>query len=386
MTRAEELEKTLTMLVQFGGVISAETNLTRLLEVIAEQVKKMLNGDRCSVFIMDRQTNELWSKIAQGMQQTEIRVPFGIGIAGHVAATGLTINILDAYKDTRFNRDLDMMTGYQTRTILAVPLKNVGGRIIGVFEVMNKDHGAFDTEDEGILQLLGSLAASAIENAQLYESLSKSQLETIYRLAVTAEYRDQQDTAIHLRHISEYSALIAQGMGLPEREVQNIRYASPLHDIGKVGIADAILLKPGKLTPEEFEEMKKHTLYGAKILSGAESSLLQIACKVAASHHEKFNGEGYPARLKGEQIPIYARIVSVADVFDALCMQRVYKPKWDPEKAKDYILEEKSKAFDPVVVEAFERTYLDSLKVCAITDGKTTVIPGIAKELHKHSY
>jgi len=168
--------------------------------------------------------------------------------------------------------------------------------------------------------------------------------------------------------------------------VENLRYASPLHDIGKVGIADAILLKPGKLTPEEFEEMKKHTLYGAKILSGAESNLLQIACKVAASHHEKFNGEGYPARLKGEHIPIYARIVSVADVFDALCMQRVYKPKWDPERAKDFILEEKGKAFDPMVVEAFERTYLDILKIFAITDGKTTIIPGITKELHKYSY
>jgi len=374
------------MLVKFGGLISAETNLTRLLEVIADQVKLMLNGDRCSVFILDRQTNELWSKVAQGMQQTEIRVPFGKGISGHVASTGLTINITDAYKDTRFTQDIDMVTGYRTRTILAVPLKNVGGHIIGVFEVMNKDSGVFDTEDEGILQLMGSLAASAIENAQLYESLSKSQLETIYRLAVTAEYRDQQDTAIHLRHISEYSALIAKGMGLPESEVENIRYASPLHDIGKVGIADAILLKPGKLTPEEFEEMKKHTLYGAKILSNAESSLLQIACKVAASHHEKFDGTGYPARLKGEQIPFYARIVSVADVFDALCMQRVYKPKWDPEKAKEYILEEKGKAFDPDVVEAFERIYLDILKIYAISDGKTTIIPGITKEMHRYTF
>jgi len=386
MTRPEELEKRLNMLVKFGGLISTETNLTKLLEVIADQVKLMLNGDRCSVFIVDRQTNELWSKIAQGMQQTEIRVPFGKGIAGLVASTGRAINITDAYGDTRFNHDLDMMTGYHTRTILAVPLKNVGGHIIGVFEVMNKDQGFFGLEDEGILQLMGSLAASAIENAQLYESLSKSQLETIYRLAVTAEYRDQQDTAIHLRHISEYSALIAQGMGLPEREVENIRYASPLHDIGKVGIADAILLKPGKLTPDEFEEMKKHTLYGAKILSGAESSLLQIACKVAASHHEKFNGDGYPSRLKGEQIPIHARIVSVADVFDALCMQRVYKPKWDPEKAREYILEEKGKAFDPAVVEAFERTYADIIKIYAITDGKTTIIPGITKELHKYNF
>ena len=129
MTRPEELEKRLNLLVKFGGLISAETNLTRLLEVIAEQVQEMLNGDRCSVFILDRNTNELWSKVAQGMQQTEIRVPFGKGIAGNVASSGQFINIKDAYQDPRFNRDLDMMTGYQTTSILAVPLKNVAGRM-----------------------------------------------------------------------------------------------------------------------------------------------------------------------------------------------------------------------------------------------------------------
>ena len=386
MTRVEELENRLRLLVNFGSVVSKETNLTRLLELIAEQVATILGCERCSVFIMDKQTNELWSKIALGIQHPEIRVPFGKGIAGHVATSGLTINITDAYQDSRFDRDPDRLTGYRTRSVLAVPLKNVSGHIIGVFEAINKNGTPFNVDDEGILQLISSLAASGIENAQLYESLSKSQLETIYRLAVTAEYRDQQDTAIHLRHISEYSALIAQGMGLPEREVENIRYASPLHDIGKVGIADAILLKPGKLTAEEFEEMKKHTVYGAKILSNAESSLLQIACKVAASHHEKFDGTGYPARLKAEQIPVYARIVSVADVFDALCAQRVYKPKWDPQKAREYINGEIGKAFDPLVVEAFERVYGEILKMHAIGDGKSTIIPGISKELHRHTF
>ncbi|MCX5786801.1 MAG: GAF domain-containing protein [Elusimicrobia bacterium] len=386
MTKEEELQNRLNLLVQFGGVVSKETHLDKLLEIIAAQVKKILNCDRCTVFILDRHTNELWSKIAQDMQNTEIRMPFNKGIAGEVASTDRTINIRNAYNETHFNPDIDRLTGYATKTILAVPLKNVSGRIIGVFEVINKTTGYFDTEDEGILQLLGSLAASAIENAQLYESLSKSQLETIYRLAITAEYRDQQDTAIHLKHISEYSALIAQGMGLPEKEVENIRYASPLHDIGKVGIADIILLKPGKLTPPEYDEMKKHTLYGAKILANAESSLLQIACKVAASHHEKFDGTGYPSKLKGGQIPIYARIVSVADVFDALCMPRVYKPKWDPEKAHAYIREGSGTAFDPVVVEAFEKVYPGILKVYAVTDGKTTIIPGITKELNRYTY
>jgi len=243
MTKEEELQNRLNLLVQFGGVVSKETHLDKLLEIIAAQVKKILNCDRCTVFILDRHTNELWSKVAQDMQNTEIRMPGNKGIAGEVASTGHTVNIKNAYNDPRFNQDIDHLTGYRTETILAVPLKNVGGHIIGVFEVLNKKNGYFDTEEEGILQLLGSLAASAIENAQLYENLSKSQLETIYRLAMTAEYRDQQDTAIHLRHISEYSATIAHGMGLPEKEVENIRYASPLHDIGKVGISDAILLK-----------------------------------------------------------------------------------------------------------------------------------------------
>jgi HD-GYP domain-containing protein (c-di-GMP phosphodiesterase class II) len=385
MTRAEELENRLRLLVNFGGAVSKETNLSKLLELIAEQVKTILSCDRCSVFILDRHTNELWSKVALGMQHTEIRVPFGKGIVGHVASTGQTLNITDAYQDQRFTHDIDRVTGYRTRTILAVPMKNVGGHIIGVFEAMNKAGSPFDVDDEGILQLISSLAASAIENAQLYESLSKSQLETIYRLAVTAEYRDQQDTAIHLRHISEYSAMIAQGMGIPEREVESIRYASPLHDIGKVGISDAILLKPGRLTAEEFEEMKKHTVYGAKILCNAESSLLQIACKIAGSHHEKFDGGGYPARLKGEQIPLYARIVSVADVFDALCMPRVYKPKWDANKAREYIREESGKSFDPAVVEAFESVYGEIVKLQAVTDGKSTIIPGITKELNRHN-
>lgn len=386
MTRAEELENRLKLLVNFGGVVSKETNLNKLLEIIAEQVKTILGCDRCSVFILDRQTNELWSKVALGLQHTEIRVPFGKGIAGHVASSGVIMNITDAYADNRFNHDLDRLTGYRTSSILAVPLRNVSGHIIGVFEAINKHGMPFNVDDEGILQLISSLAASAIENAQLYESLSKSQLETIYRLAVTAEYRDQQDTAIHLRHISEYSALIAQGLGLPESEAENLRYASPLHDIGKVGIADAILLKPGKLTAEEFEEMKKHPIYGAKILSNAESHLLQIACKVAASHHEKFDGTGYPAKLKGSQIPIYARIVSVADVFDALCAQRVYKPKWDPNKAHEYIMQESGRSFDPAVTEAFDRVFPDILKLHAIGDGKTTIIPGITKELHRHEY
>ncbi len=386
MIREEVLEKRLRLLVNFGGVVSRETNLSKLLELIAEQVKNIIGCDRCSVFLIDPETRELWSKVALGLQNTEIRVPFGKGIVGNVASTGQTIKVLHVDQDPRFTHDLDRMTGYRTRSILAVPLKNVAGKIIGVFEAMNKTGTGFDAEDEGILQLISSLAASGIENAELYQSLSKSQLETIQRLAITAEYRDQHDVVIHLRHIRDYSALIAQGLRMPEEEVELIRYASLMHDIGKVGIADAILLKPGKLTAEEYEEMKKHTLYGAKILCNAESELLKVAYKVASSHHEKVDGTGYPARLRDGQIPIYAKIVSVADVFDALCAQRVYKPRWEPEKAREYIRGESGKSFDPVVVGAFERVFDEILKIHALGDDRTTISAQIIRETNGHSY
>ena len=382
--REEILEKQIKMLSKFGSIISTETKLNPLLDKIALQVKGILNCDRCSVFIYDKETNSLWAKIAMGLQNTEVRIPIGTGIAGIVAASGMSLKIPMAYKDKRFNQDLDHITGYKTNNILATPLKNISGKTIGVFEAINKYSGPFTEEDEGILQLISSLAASAIENANLYQKLSESQLEIIYRLATTAEYRDQHDTAIHLRHISEYSAMIAQSMGLSPDDIDIVRNASPLHDIGKVGIADAILLKPGKLTHEEFEEMKKHTIYGAKILANAESPLLQAACKIAASHHEKFDGSGYPNGLKDEEIPLFARIVAVADVYDALCMQRVYKPKWKPEQAYDFIMGQKGKHFDPDVANAFKNIFPKILSLQSNdTDEVLSMLPITGKIIKK---
>jgi response regulator RpfG family c-di-GMP phosphodiesterase len=383
MTRAEELEYRLNLLVQFGALISKETNLIKLLEIMAVQVEKILSAQKCSIFILDHQTNELWSGVASGMDNTEIRTPVGKGIAGWVAYTGDTLNIEDAYKSDKFNPEIDRITKFKTKNVLAVPIKNISGKIIGVFEVINKNNGNFNAEDEGILKLISSLAAGAVENAQLYESLYQSQLETIYRLAVTAEYRDQHDTAIHIRHITEYSSLIAQALGFDDRRIEDIKYASPLHDIGKVAISDSILLKPARLTPDEFEEMKKHTLYGAKILSNAKSHLLQVACRIAQSHHEKFDGSGYPYKLKSDQIPMEAKIVSVADVFDALCMTRVYKPSWEPDKAREYIISESGKSFDPLVVDAFDSVYDKILEIQRSVDPRSSIIPGIRKEIYK---
>ncbi|MBI5630604.1 MAG: GAF domain-containing protein [Elusimicrobia bacterium] len=357
MGRRQELEKRQTLLARFGRLIAAERRLGALLTIIAEEVRHILAANRCSVFLVDGYKGELWTKVSVGMEEKILRIPMGQGIAGFVAKTGSAVNIRDAYRDTRFTQDLDRITGYQTRSVLAVPLKGRDGKALGVFEVLNKNKGAFNDEDEGLLRILATMAASFIENASLYEDLRKSHLETIYRMALVAEFRDQQDTGKHLRRMSRFSGILASAIGMSYQESEDIRYASPLHDIGKVAIPDSILRKPGKLSDQEYDEMKKHTIYGGQMLTNAESRLLRLAARIAIAHHEHFDGSGYPYGLKGAEIPIEARIVSVADVFDALVSKRVYKGAWTVEEARSYIKNQEGKLFDPDVIAALFKTW-----------------------------
>ena len=354
-------EEKLRLLVEFGSRISSELHLDKLLDIIAQQITQMLDVGRCAIYLKDDDTQELWSKIAQGkgLEHTEIRIPLNSdGFISLAARTGQTINLPNAYEDPRFSIDVDIVTAFRTHATIAVPLKNNSGEVLGVFQASNKSDGtAFDKSDEGLLRLLATLASGSIEIAKLYQEVRVAQLETIYRLAVTAEYRDQQDTRQHLKNISIISYLLALALGMSKTEAELIKNASPLHDIGKVALADNILLKPGKLTPEEFETMKSHTIYGGRILEGATSKVLQMAHKMSLYHHEKWNGTGYPKGLVEEEIPLEARIVTVADVFDALCVFRVYKKAWRTEEALAYILEESGKSFDPRIVEAFKKVY-----------------------------
>jgi len=184
--------------------------------------------------------------------------------------------------------------------------------------------------------------------------LEESHLEILVRLARAAEYRDD-DTGEHTWRVGRISALIAQDMGLADKKVKLILHAARLHDVGKIAIPDGILLKPARLTSEEFETMKTHTTLGAEILSGGSSPLLQMAETIALTHHEKWNGTGYPRGLMGELIPVEGRIVSVADVFDALTHDRPYKTAWPVEKAMDEIEAQTGKQFDPDVVEVFKK-------------------------------
>ena len=176
--------------------------------------------------------------------------------------------------------------------------------------------------------------------------------EIIWRLARAIEYRDG-DTGEHVSRVAQISQLIASGIGLSPQRCRMIYLAAPLHDIGKIGIADAILGKPGKLTPDEFRTMREHVTIGARILENGSSELIRTAELIAQSHHERWDGAGYPDKLSGTDIPVEARVVAIADVFDALCSQRPYKPAWPIDKAYAEILACSGTHFDPSCVAAF---------------------------------
>ena len=192
--------------------------------------------------------------------------------------------------------------------------------------------------------------------------LQESQMDLMRRLAVAAEYRDDQ-TGLHIGRVSRYSALLGRAMGLDEDECERLLHASQLHDIGKIGIPDSILLKNGKLDPQEWETMKTHVLLGGKILQNGTCPLVRLAEQIALTHHERWDGRGYPAGIMGEDIPLVGRIVSVADVFDALTSERPYKRAWSVPDAVAEIVKNRGGQFDPTVVDRFVEILPDLLQV-----------------------
>ena len=194
------------------------------------------------------------------------------------------------------------------------------------------------------------------------QDLRNSQEETIYRLARAAEFRDDE-TGQHLQRMSRYCQLIARRIGLDEATCELLRIASPMHDVGKLGIPDRILLKPGRLTPDEFTIMKGHAEIGYRILVGSDAVPLKMAATIAHTHHEKWDGNGYPRGLKGEDIPLHGRIAAIADVFDALTSARPYKPAWSLEDALQLMRTNRGTHFDPTLVDVFFEALPEVLQI-----------------------
>ena len=368
------IQEQLVRLNKIGIALSSEQNLTDLLALILNEARNFTNADAGSLYI--REGNSLVFMVAQNetlsrqSKESFDSEPYKgktlaiskESLAGYIAATGKILNIEDAYnlpenEEYHFYSDFDEENNYRTKSMLLIPLKEPKGDIVGVLQLINflNKKGeiiSFNREHEPLILSLASQAAVSIKNARLAEELKKAYLDVIFRLSLAAEYRDD-NTASHLHRMSNYSALIAKKLGLPAEEVELIKHASPMHDIGKIGISDSILLKPGKLTQDEFNEMKKHTIIGAKILANGDTPLLKASEVIAQTHHEKFDGTGYPYQLKGKEIPLVGRIVALADVFDALTTKRCYKPAFPVDESLAIIRRESNKHFDPKIVYAF---------------------------------
>lgn len=202
------------------------------------------------------------------------------------------------------------------------------------------------------IELESKVAERTEELKQACESVKNASLETIQKLAKASEHRDEY-TGSHIKRMSRYSEAVARSMGLSDNAVEAILYGSSMHDLGKIGMPDNILMKPAKLDPDEWEIMKSHTILGAKLLEGSEAEFVKVGESIARHHHEKWDGSGYPDRLKGDEIPIAGRIAAIADVFDALTSVRPYKEPFSLNESFAIILEGKGSHFDPDVVDAF---------------------------------
>ena len=343
-------EKQLAILLEFGKVINKTKSLDDVLESMANFARDILQADRCSIFIYDKNKDELWSKVAHEVHP--IRITAKRGLAGYAALSKETQIVVDAYNDYRFNREVDKATGYLTHTILSVPLLDNQENTIGVFQALNKKQGIFTNVDAELLLLISNYAASAIENAILYDKLRDTQTKIINKLASAAEFKDQE-TSKHTKRVGLYSALLAEKYGLSQEDIAKIELAAPMHDAGKIGIADKILLKPDKLSKNEFEMMKTHTQLGHDLLFDEENEYLKAAALIALEHHEKWDGTGYPHGKKGEEISIFGRIVAIAAVFDALISVRPYKEPSSFEKAHTLLNENSGTHFDPALIALF---------------------------------
>ncbi len=350
----------LVSLVKIGRSITAQTDIDVLLRVIAEETKIALDADRCTVFLLDKEKDELWSKVALGMDSQEIRFPAGKGLAGYTVRTGETINIQDAYNDNRFNPDVDKETGYKTKTILCMPIKNNNQEIIGAFQVLNKLNGVFTKNDEDLLVAIGGSASIALENAQLFEQQKELYKEQkllfesfINTLASSIDARDKI-TAGHSTRVKLYAMLIVDALGLDNKTKEIIEKAATLHDIGKIGIRDSVLQKEGKLTADEYKHIQEHVKITHNILENIclNEDFKQIS-EIACSHHEKYDGTGYYRHLKGEEIPYGGRILAVSDVFDAITSKRHYRDKMPIADVIDILLKGAGSHFDKQLVDVF---------------------------------
>jgi HD-GYP domain-containing protein (c-di-GMP phosphodiesterase class II) len=386
----------LKKILQLGLEISQIKDIDLLLEKILGEARVFTNSDAGSIYVKEgnslrfsyAQNDTIRKQLPPGrkLPYSTFSIPISnASIAGHVASSGALVNIADVYRipDTApysFNRSYDDQTGYRTCSMLTFPLNNFRGDVIGVLQLINAldENGLpapFSSDHESIISYFAGTAANAIERAKMTR-------EIILRMNKMAELRDPKETGPHVNRVASYAVALyeewATRKGIPQSEIDHnrdiLRMSAMLHDVGKVAISDTILKKPGRFTPEEFQVMKLHTLFGANLFADIYSDFDESASLVAINHHERWDGNGYPGHIdphtgqplpgfedgkggargkKGEEIPFFGRIVALADVYDALSSNRCYKEAWDENSVISEIQNESGKQFDPELVDTF---------------------------------
>jgi len=402
LSEKEKLESIASLGIELNKI----NDLDILLERVLFRAREWVNADAGSIYICDgdqlnfvyTQNDTQQSKLANGEKliYSTFTIPINDkSISGYVAATGEALNLPDVYNlspdvSYSFSRQFDDASGYKTTSVLTIPLKTTKGKILGILQIINgQDEDGnvipFSKDDEKIMYHFAGIAAIALERAKLTRSI-------ILRMISMAELRDPKETGAHVNRVASYSVEIyekwARRRNIPTEEIDKsrdiLRMAAMLHDVGKIATSDMILKKPGRLSEEEFAVMKQHTIQGARLFLDKQSEFDEAAGIVSLNHHERWDGgaRGYPGHVevetgeplggqesnkeaanqkKGEEIPIFGRIVALADVYDALSSARCYKEAWGEEDILSIIKEESGKQFDPELVEIFLEIY-DTIK------------------------
>ncbi len=343
-------------LLKFLNILNTRLEIKRVMELAVKELSGLFNVERASIFIVDEESGKLWTIAAINHERIELNKDRGI--AGYVARTGRKLISFNPQSIKYFDSTFDQRNGFHTRDIFALPVKWKDGKVIGVIEFINRKGAKPYGKDEiKFARVVANELGVILKNTLLIEEHKEIFESLIGVMAATIDARHPITTG-HSERIAKYAVEIGKEYGLSDDRLEVLKYAAILHDYGKIIVPDHLLRKTSALTPEEFELMKMHPIVTFNILSKVRfPEHLKDVPYVAAFHHERVNGQGYPYGKKENEIPVEAKILAVADVFDAITSEREYHKAYSYEKGKEEILKGSGTRFDPKVVEAFMRFY-----------------------------
>lgn len=349
----KENKARLELVYEVSKKIGSVPRMTQMLEQVIQMTQQTLNASAASVLLTNDNDQELFFQAASGpvgKALKRVKISTSHGIAGQVVRTGKPVIVNDVNSDPNFRKNIDKVTGFVTRSLICVPLA-VHGKVLGVIEVLNKLNGGnFNDQDLEAVASVAATAAMAIENTRLHQTVLDAYKGTITALAAAIDAKDPY-TRGHSQRVMKYTLLGGAHLSLPGEEMETLEYAGILHDIGKIAVDTLILNKPDALTASEWNIIREHPVIGANLLK--EVPFLGKTSELVLCHHERYDGKGYPAGLKGEGIPLGARLLAVADAFDTMTTDRSYRSAFTVDDTLKELYRCSGTQFCPVALEAF---------------------------------